>query len=356
MLIDEYDPLEMEMFQVVDENGKVVNKKEFPDVKDEYIRNLYEKMVLTRELDKKMLSLQRQGRLGTFAPSYGQEAAQVGSAAALEKRDWVFPSFREWGVMVAMGVPMKNILLYNKGYEEGSKFPEGMNLFPISIPVSTHMLHAVGAGIGSNIKGDNIVTVAYFGDGGTSKGDFHEAMNSAGVFKAPTIFFCQNNQYAISMPRDMQTASKTLAQKAAAYGMKGIMVDGNDIFAVYRLMKEAVAYARKKNPIMIEAVTYRLGPHTTSDDPSLYRTNEEVERLKSKDPIKRMQLYMKENNLWNPQYENEIMELAKKKVDEAVNEAESFQKPAPEEIFEYMFKEKTIPLKEQQDYLKRFSK
>ena len=356
MLIDQYDILNGEIFQAIDDNGKVVNKKEFPNLKDQEIRNLYENMLLTRALDQKMLSLQRQGRLYTFAPSFGQEAAQIGSAAALTKRDWIFPSFREWGVMIAVGIPLKNILVYNMGDEHGNQSPQGINFLPISIPVGTHLLHAVGAAWASKLKKDNIITIAYFGDGGTSEGDFHEAMNFAGVYKTPTIFFCQNNQYAISLPREKQTASGTLAQKAFAYGFKGIQVDGNDVFAVYALMKEAVEYARKGNPIMIEAVTYRLGQHKTSDDTTLFRSNEEVEKWKKKDPVKRMQLYMKDNNLWNQDYENEIQSAIKEKVDNAVKEAEAFPKQKPEEFFDYVFKEKTQNLKEQQEYLKRFYK
>jgi pyruvate dehydrogenase E1 component alpha subunit len=310
-------------------------------------------MVFIRLADQRALSLQRQGRFGTYAPIWGQEACQVGSTYPLQKGDWVFPAFREIGAALMMGISLKNFYLYWMGNEMGSRAPEGINMMPVSIPVGSQTLHAVGAAWAAKIKGDKIVTIAYFGDGATSKGDFHEAMNFAGVFKTPTIFFCQNNQFAISVPRSLQTASKTIAQKAIAYGFDGIQVDGNDLFAVIMATKEAVEKARSgAGPTLIEGVTYRFGPHTTADDPTKYRKEEEIEPWKPLDPLVRLRLYLKGRGLWNGEVETRITEEAQKEIDQTVKEAEAVPTPEVEEIFKYVFAEMTPPLKEQLEYLK----
>jgi pyruvate dehydrogenase E1 component alpha subunit len=205
----------------------------------------------------------------------------------------------------------------------------------------------------AKLKGDPFVTLVFFGDGATSKGDFHEAMNFAGVFKTPTVFFCQNNQFAISIPRSLQTASKTIAQKAIAYGFEGIQVDGNDLLAVFTATKEAVGKARSGGgPTLIEGVTYRFGPHTTADDPTKYRAQEEIEPWKPLDPLVRLRLFLKEKGLWNEEVENKLNEEGQKEIDQAVKEAEAVPTPAVEEIFKYVFAEMTPPLKEQMEYLK----
>jgi pyruvate dehydrogenase E1 component alpha subunit len=310
-------------------------------------------MVFIRLADQRALSLQRQGRFGTYAPIWGQEACQVGSTYPLQKDDWVFPAFREIGAALMMGISLKKFYLYWMGNEIGSRSPEGINVMPVSVPVGSQTLHAVGAAWAAKIKGDKIVTIAYFGDGATSKGDFHEAMNFAGVFKTPTIFFCQNNQFAISVPRSLQTASKTIAQKAIAYGFDGIQVDGNDLFAVIMATKEAVEKARSgAGPTLIEGVTYRFGPHTTADDPTKYRKEEEIEPWKPLDPLVRLRLYLKGRGLWNEEVETRITEEAQKEIDQTVKEAEAVPTPEVEEIFKYVFAEMTPPLKEQLEYLK----
>jgi pyruvate dehydrogenase E1 component alpha subunit len=209
----------------------------------------------------------------------------------------------------------------------------------------------------AKIKGDKTVTIAYFGDGATSKGDFHEAMNLAGVFKTPSIFFCQNNQFAISVPRKIQTASETIAQKAIAYGVDGIQVDGNDLFAVYAVTKEAVAKARSGGgSTLIEAVTYRFGPHTTADDPTKYRREDEIEPWKQLDPLVRLRLYLKGRGLWSDEIEKRMTEEAQKEIDQAVKEAEAVPVPELEEIFKYVYAEMTPQLKEQMEYLKEIFK
>ncbi len=351
-LWEDYHPLKGKMFQILKPDG-TIQPGEKPPLSDQETFSLYQKMVFIRLADQRALMLQRQGRFGTYAPIWGQEACQIGSTYVLQKNDWIFPAFREIGATLMMGIPLKNFLLYWMGNEMGSRAPEGINVMPVSVPVGTQTLHAVGTAWAAKIKGEKIVTLVYFGDGATSKGDFHEAMNFAGVFKTPTIFFCQNNQFAISVPRSRQTASATLAQKAIAYGFDGIQVDGNDLFAVFVATKEAVEKARSMGgPTLIEGVTYRFGPHTTADDPTKYRTEEEIEPWKPLDPMVRLRLYLKERGLWNEEVENKTAEEARKQIDQAVKEAEDVPPPDVGEIFKDVFAEMTPPLKEQLDYLK----
>jgi pyruvate dehydrogenase E1 component alpha subunit len=351
-LMEDYHPLKGKMFQILKPDGTLEPGTK-PPLTDQEIVAFYQKMVFIRLADQRCLSLQRQGRFGTYAPIWGQEACQVGSASVLQKGDWVFPAFREIGAILVMGVPLKNFLLYWMGDEMGSRAPEGVHVMPVSIPVGSQTLHAVGAAWGAKLKGDKVVAIVYFGDGATSEGDFHEAMNFAGVFKAPVIFFCQNNQYAISVPRSMQTASKTLAQKAIAYGFDGIQVDGNDLFGVMVATQEAVAKARSgEGPTFIEGVTFRFGPHTTADDPTKYRTEKEIDPWKPLDPLVRLRLYLKEKGLWNEALEQRITEEAQKEIDQVVKDAEAVPPPTVEDIFKYVFAEMTPPLKEQLEYLK----
>jgi len=355
-LFEDYYPLKGKMFQILKPDG-TLHPDVKPPISDQETLQLYQKMVFIRLADQKALMLQRQGRMGTYAPIWGQEACQVGSAYILQGGDWVFPAFRELGATLMMGIPLKTIYLYWMGNEEGSRAPEGVNVAPVSIPVGTHPLHAVGVAWAAKIRGDKIVTISYFGDGATSKGDFHEAMNLAGVFKTPSIFFCQNNQFAISVPRKIQTASETIAQKAIAYGVDGIQVDGNDLFAVSTVTKEAVAKARSGGgSTLIEAVTYRFGPHTTADDPTKYRREDEIEPWKQLDPLVRLRLYLKGRGLWSDEVENRMTEEAQKEIDQAVKEAETVPVPELEEIFKYVYAEMTPQLKEQMEYLKEIFK
>jgi pyruvate dehydrogenase E1 component alpha subunit len=289
-----------------------------PPLSEAYIRRMYELIVLSRTFDQFALNLQREGRLGTYASILGQEASQIGSAFAIEKTDWIFPSFREMGVYLTMGYPMHMLFQYWSGDERGMSPPEGLNMFPLCIPVGTQIPHAVGAAMAAKYRKDNLAVVTYFGDGGTSKGDFHEGCNMAGVFKLPVVFICQNNQWAISVPREKQTASKTLAQKAYAYGFDGIQVDGNDVFAVYKATADALKKAKEGGgPTFIECFTYRMSDHTTADDATRYRTKEEVEVWKLKDPLIRLKLFMEKNGFWTGQYQTEIEEEAKTAVSAA---------------------------------------
>ena len=351
-LMEEYNPLKGRIYQVLNPDGPL-QPGASPPIEERETLRLCERMVFIRQADQRALMLQRQGRFGTYAPVWGQEACQLGSASVLLPGDWVFPAFRELAAALTMGVPLKSIYLYWMGNEAGSRAPEGVNVFPVAIPVGTQMLHAVGAAWAAKLKGEKTVTLTYFGDGATSKGDFHEAMNLAGVFKTPTVFFCQNNQYAISVPRSAQTASATIAQKAIAYGFDGIQVDGNDLFAVLGATREAVEKARSGGgPTLIEGVTFRFGPHTTADDPTKYRTEEEIESWRPLDPLVRLRRYLGEKGLWSDEVEQRVTEQARKEIDAAVEEAEAVPAPGPEEIFAAVFADLTPPLREQMEYLK----
>src|SRR5919197_1205836 len=240
------------------------------------LKRLYRAMLLARRLDERMVRLQRQGRIGTFAPIKGQEASQLASVAVLRPTDWMVPSFRETASMLWRGWPIEKLLMFFAGYLEGGQPAPDQRDLPITIPVATQLPHAVGLAYAAQYRGDDVVVMVYFGDGATSEGDFHEACNFAGVWHVPMVFVCQNNQWAISVPLKKQTHSQTIAQKALAYGFPGLRVDGNDVLAVYAAAKEAVDRAREGGgPTLIECVTYRLGVDTTPDDPTKYRPAEE---------------------------------------------------------------------------------
>ena len=337
-----------EYIQILDENGKIDEKLK-PKLGNADLKKIYDMMVLTRAFDDKALKLQRQGRLGTYAPMKGQEACQIASGFALGKEDWVFPAFRENGLHMMMGIPAENLYRYWLGDERGMQIPENVKTFPVSITVGAHMIHAVGAGMAFNIKKEKKVALTYFGDGATSEGDFHEAMNFAGAFNAPVVFICQNNQWAISVPVKEQTKSKTLAQKAIAYGFEGVQVDGNDVFAVYLATKNAIDKARRGGgPTMIECFTYRLADHTTSDDAKKYRKESEVKGWEKKDPITRFEKYLLKKKVISEKYVKEIRERSVKEIEEAVVKSEETKLYAPGEIFEFMYAEKTKQLEEQQ--------
>ncbi len=303
------------------------------------IKNMYRLQVLARTFDQKAVSLHRQGRIGTYAPLQGQEAAQVGAAYALSPDDYCFPTYRDHGIYLTRGHAMRDILLHLSGAGNyvDREDSEGLRTFPPTIPIATQLPHAVGIGMASNYKDDDCAALASFGDGATSEGDFHEAMNFAGVFETPTVFFCQNNQWAISMPRERQTASTTIAQKAQAYGFEGIRVDGNDVLAVYREVTSALERAREGEPILIEAVTYRQGAHTTTDDPTKYREEAEVESWAEKDPLDRTREYLESEHGWTEEDEEELREEAKEHVAEAVEAAEAHDGYDTDAIFDHVY-------------------
>lgn len=355
MRFESVKPIGETHYRILDIDGKIINEEELPNFTDDQLLYLYRTMMFSRAIDEKTLSYQRQGRMLTYAPNIGQEAAQVGSAYAMEKEDWLVPAFRELGAWLVRGVPLKNIFLYWYGNEWGSHMPEGVKVLPISVPIASQLQHAAGIGIANNIKGEKNVVVTYVGDGGTSHGDFHEAINFAAVFNAPVIFIIQNNQYAISTKREIQTKSETLAQKAIAYGIPGILVDGNDIFAMYAATKEAIDRARNgEGPTLIEAYTYRLGAHTTSDDPTLYRDQEEVEEWKEKDPILRFKKYLLNKNLISEEWDENLRKELEEIVVSTFEEIENKSDTEIEDIFKYHFEKMPPQLEEQLREYKEF--
>jgi pyruvate dehydrogenase E1 component alpha subunit len=336
-MIERFDPLKGERLRILDEEGRAAPDLD-PKLPAESLRTLYELMVRTRTADTKALKLQRQGRMGTYAPSLGHEATQVGLASAMAKGDWFFPYFRDLGTFLALGYPLADYYHFWMGNEAGLRTPDGLNIFPIAIPVGSQVPQSVGAGIAAKIRKIPIAVVTTLGDGATSEGDFHEGLNFAGVFHTPNVFVCLNNQFAISVPRSRQSAAPTLAQKAIAYGFAGVQVDGNDILGVFAAAREALATARGGGgPTLIEAFTYRLGDHTTSDDASRYRSKDEVRQWEGRDPIARFRLYLQGQGLWSDAFDAEIQARASDLVEKAVAEAEARPPATPDDIFAYTY-------------------
>ena len=337
---------EFAMAQVLAPDGKVVSEP--PRLPDAALRALYRKMVVGRVFDQRMLNLQRQGRIGTYAPVSGQEAAQVGAASALRPDEWLFPTYRDYAAMYCHGMPLSRLVAFPMGHPTGCVAPPDVPIYAVSISIASHLPHAVGAAWASRLMDESKAFLATHGDGATSEGDFHEAMNLAGVFQAPVVFLCENNGWAISVPRHRQTASRTIAQKADAYGLPGVMVDGNDVLAVYRAVDEALGRAREGGgPTLIEAVTYRLGPHTTADDPTRYRSKEELERMETLDPLVRMRAFLQGRGLWNDEAESHLMDEAREEVARAVSEAEAASAPAPDYFFDAVYERPTPELERQ---------
>jgi pyruvate dehydrogenase E1 component alpha subunit len=346
----------IERLEVLRDDG-TVDQELMPGLSPDDIKRLYAHMVLTRQFDERMFALQRQGRLGTFARVAGQEGAQIGAVFALRPTDWLVPAFRENGALLLRGLSMVQLLQVWSGDERGQAFPRDLRTLPISIPVGTHMLHATGIAWAMKTAGEDAAALTVFGEGATSEGDFSEAMNMAGVFQAPVVLFCQNNQYAISVPYSKQTASCTVAQKALAYGMTGVQVDGNDVFAVYRVAKEALERARSGlGPTLIEAYTYRVTDHTTSDDARRYRQDDEVEKWRGRDPIERLATYMRAKGLLDDAKVAEVRAAADAKVAAAVSAFEAIIPPQPEDMFTNVFAELTPALIEQRAQLAAWRK
>ena len=338
---------QIDYLSILDSDGALDDALD-PRIPPDELKRMYRGMLLARRLDERMVKLQRQGRIGTFAPLKGQEAAQIGSVATLTPRDWMVPSFRETAAMLWRGWPIEKMLMFFAGYLEGGQpAPEQRDL-PITIPVATQLPHAVGLAYAAQYKDDDAVVMAYFGDGATSEGDFHEAANFAGVWHVPVVFVCQNNQWAISVPLKKQTHSRTIAQKALAYGFPGIQVDGNDLFAVYAATREAVARARAgEGPTLLECVTYRLGVHTTADDPTKYRSDDEVKAWEKKDPLTRLVPYLERKGLLAPGLDAEIdAEIAA-----AVERFEATPPPDPVTIFDHVYAERPSHLEAQRTEL-----
>ena len=335
--------------EIIDPEGNA-DEALLPDLSGDELRRLYYLLLLTRTFDGRALALQREGRIGTYPSVLGQEAAQVGSAFAIAEGDWIFPSFREMGVFFTLGYPIHQLFQYWGGDERGLRAPDGLNIFPVCVSVGTHLPHAAGTALAARIRGERTAVVAYFGDGATSKGDFHEAFNLAGVFRLPVVFICQNNQWAISVPLSAQTASRTLAQKALAYGFDGIQVDGNDLLAVHRATREALEKARSGGgPTFIECLTYRMSDHTTADDASRYRTPEEVAAWRERDPLLRFERFLAKRGLWNEDYAAEMKGKAQGEIDEAVRRFEAIPPPAPGEMYDFVSAELSARQRQQRE-------
>ena len=305
---------------------------------DERMRELLRLMIRARRLDRECMALQRQGELTVYPPFEGQEAAQVGSAFALGPNDFVFPSFRELAAAVVRGVDVVEYLEYHRGTWHGGPYDPIENRFaPICVPVATQIVHAVGWALGAKLDGNTACALAYFGDGSASEGDFHEAANIAAVFGAPAILFCQNNGWAISVPL-LEQAVAPIASRASGYGIEGVRVDGNDVLAVYAVTRMAVERAHAgEGPTLIEAVTYRIGPHSTADDASRYRDDDEVAAWRARDPIDRFRRYLSDADVADDAFVQECETDAASWVSEIRAKLISLDAPAASEIFDQVF-------------------
>ncbi len=334
------------LVRVLDDEGCIEQGKD-PNLAEDTLLFLYEQMVQVREFDRRMLMLQRQGRIGFYGPILGQEAATVGSTAAMEMRDWIFPALREGAAAMMRGLPLVEAInqLIGNGNDrcKGRQMPchytykEG-NYYGMSSVIGTQISHAVGAAMAAKIRGDDVVVLGYLGDGATSANDFHSGANFAAVFRSPCVLFCQNNQWAISVPCSKQSASETLAIKGKAYGIPSVRVDGNDILAVYVVTKAAVERARSgMGPTFIEAVTYRRLGHSSSDDPTKYRDEAEVKEWERKDPIDRFRRHLLRRELWDDAKETALKERIAKAVNDAIAAAEASGPPADETLITDVF-------------------
>ncbi|WP_184403600.1 pyruvate dehydrogenase (acetyl-transferring) E1 component subunit alpha [Geomicrobium halophilum] len=336
------------MFQVLDENGKIVNKDEMPDLSDDELQDLMYRMVYTRILDQRAVSLGRQGRLGFYAPVAGQEASMIGSHYALDKEDWIAPGYRDIPQLIWHGYPLWQSYLFSKGHFKGGQIPEGLNALVPQIIIGAQVVQTAGVALGLKKKKKDQIVITYTGDGGASQGDFYEGMNFAGAFEVPAVFVVQNNQYAISVPQDKQTAADTIAQKAVAAGIEGVQVDGMDALAVYAATKKARKDALDGKPTLIETVCYRYGPHSLSgDDPTRYRSSEEDGEWEKQDPLVRLRTYLEGKDLWSEEKENEIVEQAKADVKAAMKEAENTPRQKVSDLIEIMGNELPNNLQEQ---------
>lgn len=337
------------MFRLLNPDGTVRDR--LPITLD-VMKALYADMVEARTYDTKSMAMQRQGRLATYAPFRGQEAAQIGAAAALADDDWVAATYRDAALNWRAGYPWELLILGRTGDERGGQLPEGVNVLPPSITVGGHMIHAVGLAWAEMLAGTDRIALTSFGDGATSEGDFHEAMNFAAVYNTPTVFFCQNNGYAISYPTSEQTKSESIAIKAEAYGMPGIQVDGNDVVAVLVAVREAASLARAgEGPSLIEAVTYRIGPHTTADDPTRYRVEGEDAGWADRDPLDRVRRLLEQQGAWSPDWHAEIETQASDVIERAVEWAEAVPEPTFDEMINRMYATPTQPLRDQLESL-----
>lgn len=338
-----------EMVQILDEEGKVVNADLLPDLSDETLVKLFEDMLWSRALNDRSTILARQGRLGFFGPTAGQEASQIGSYYAFDKEDILFPGYRDIPQLVLHGLPLDKAFLWSRGHVLGNDYPESLKAMPPQIIIGAQYIQAAGAGLGLKKRGKKQVSFTYTGDGGSSQGDFYEGINTGGAFKVNTVFFIQNNGYAISTPRHKQTAAVTLAQKAAAAGIPGIQVDGMDALAVYTVAKAARDWAVAGNgPVLIETITSRFGAHSMSgDDPKRYRTQADMDAWDKKDPLIRMRKFLTEKGLWDEAKEEAVVARFDEEIQAAVAQADAAPKQKVSHMLETMF-ETADPITQEQ--------
>ncbi|MCL6516780.1 pyruvate dehydrogenase (acetyl-transferring) E1 component subunit alpha [Alicyclobacillus sp.] len=337
--------------QVLDENGKVVNRDLMPKLSDDQLRELMRRMVFTRILDQRAIRLSRQGRLGFYAPVAGQEASMIGSEYATQKEDFILPGYRDVPQLIFHGWPLYQWVLFSRGHQHGMEMPKDVNaLFP-QIIIGAQYVETAGVALAFKLRGEKRVAITYTGDGGTSQGDFYEGINFAGAFHVPAVFIVQNNQFAISVPVRLQTAAETLAQKAIAAGIPGVQVDGNDILAVYAVTKQAVDRARAGDgPTLIETLTFRFGPHTMSgDDPTRYRTKELENEWERKDPLVRFRKFLEAKELWSEADEEKTVEEAKEAFNQAVKKADEYPKMTIPGLIDSMFEVLPASLKRQRE-------
>jgi len=344
--------------QILDADGNVRPGVEPPDVADGDLLSMYEAIVLARRFDQRAISLQRQGRIATYAPMTGQEGAQVATSYALAEDDWLFPTYREHAAKYVHGMSLSSLLQPLYGHRDGYAIPDDVNVVPEYIPIATQIPQAMGKAWGDQLQGrSDRAVLCHFGDGATSEGDFHEGLNFAGVFDVPAVFVCNNNQYAISTPSERQTASDTIATKAQAYGIEGVRVDGLDPLAVYEVTRQALRKAKnpvgdERRPTLIEAVQYRYGAHTTSDDPSVYRDEAEAELWRERDPVDRLGSYLESCGILTDERAADIEKRVEDRIEAAIEEAEAHE-TEPEAIFEHVYETPTERLEEQRAELER---
>ncbi len=336
--------------QILNEEGEVVNESAMPDLTDEQLQELMKRMVYTRILDQRSISLNREVRLGFYAPTAGQEASQLASQFALEKEDFILPGYRDVPQMIWHGLPLSKAFLFSRGHFAGNQIPEGVNVISPQIIIGAQYIQCAGVALGMKKNNAKAVAVTYTGDGGTSQGDFYEGINFAGAYKAPAIFIVQNNRFAISTPVEAQSASRTLAQKAVAAGIPGVQVDGMDPLAVYAVVKEARERAiNGEGPTLIETLTYRYGPHTMAgDDPTRYRTADLDNEWEKKDPLVRFRKFLETKGLWSEEKENEVIEQAKEDIKQAIKEADNTPKQKVTDLITNMFE--TLPPNLEEQY------
>src|SRR5712692_3800793 len=345
---------DMAPYQILNAEGKLVG--EMPDLGTESLLSLYRSMQLGRAFSNKIVALQRQGRATTFGSLMGQEATAVGLAAPLQPQDWLATSYREIASLLVRGLPIATLVYAFRGFTP-EHYPREIHCLPIQIVIGTQMLHAVGLAMAAKIAGDPAVAVGVCGDGATSEGDFNEALNFAGVFQAPVVLVVQNNGWAISVPRHKQSAAPTLASRGAGFGIPSVLVDGNDILAVYDVMQQAVERARSgQGPTLVETLTSRIGAHTTADDPTRYRDPVEVEAWRAKDPIVRFQKFLVRRDLLNEERAQQLVEEVEEEINEAVRIAEATPSMAPDSFFDYVAAELSPRQQAQRTDLLRYVK